>query len=329
MAVYTTLDWNEINALTQRFGIGELVHFEGIAAGMENSNYFVTTSSHHLASETGDRQGEYVLTLFEELPESHLPFHIKLLQQLQQQHIAVAAPINDYDGQALQHIKGLPAVLCPRLHGEHPQHPSIQQCRVIGEVLADIHNALKDFDCEAQHDGIRGNKWFAEGLNKARELLSSTDHQLAEDIFQRYQKATQNTSFSQSIIHGDLFHDNSLFDGDKLSGIIDFFNAGSGYCLYDLAIVVNDWCLNEMGQVNHEHYYQLVSAYNDKHKFTADERRYWPLFLQVCALRFWISRLLAQKQRLNEHHELTTQKDPLQYKRILLNHINNPDLPLP
>ena len=329
MAVYTTLEWNDINTLIQACGIGDLVHCEGIAAGMENRNYFVTTSSHHLGSELEDRQGQYVLTLFEELPESQLPFHIKLLQQLQQEGIPIAAPINDYNGQALQHIKGLPAVLCPRLSGEHPQHPTIKQCQIIGSTLADIHNALQDFEAESEYSGIRDNAWLEKSLEKASEFLSPSENQLARDVFQHYSHAIDNNEFSQSIIHGDLFQDNSLFQGNDLIGIIDFFNAGRGFCLYDLAIVVNDWCLNKMGQVNHEHYHQLVSAYKQKRNFTAAEKRCWPVFLQICALRFWISRLLNQKQRLNEQHELTTHKDPLQYKRILLNHRSNPELYLP
>ena len=329
MAVYTTLAFEEINTALQRFGIGELLHFEGISAGMENSNYFVTTASHHLAGENGEHQGEYVLTLFEELPESHLPFHIDLLQTLQRHGIAVAAPINDYDGRALQTIKGKPAVLCPRLSGDHPSEPNVQQCRVLGQTLAQIHMCLKGFKDAEQHPGIRDTAWLQSSVEQAADYLDKEENTLANAVLQQYLQMLKQQAFPQSLIHGDLFHDNSLFDGDTLSGIIDFFNAGFGHCIYDLAIVVNDWCLDAQGDINPEHYQQLLQAYASERPFTSAERQYWPLFLQVCALRFWISRLLSQKQQLNNRHELIVSKDPLEYKRILIKHLGRSSVELP
>lgn len=162
MAVYTTLNFDDINRLVQRFSIGELIDFEGIATGMENTNYFVTTSFHHLATEQDDQVGKYVLTLFEELPESELPFHIELLQLLEQQQIPVAAPINDIHGYALQKIKTLPAVLCPRLTGQHPVDPSVEQCKIIGSTLAAIHQTCEKHSFKQLHTGIRGTQWLQE-----------------------------------------------------------------------------------------------------------------------------------------------------------------------
>ena len=329
MAVYTSLDFDEINAAIKRFGIGEVVSFEGISAGMENSNYFVTTSSHHLLEEQGEKRGEYVLTLFEELPESQLPFHIQILQTLQASHIAVAAPINDFDGLALQHIKGKPAVLCPRLSGEHPVHTSIKQCEVLGQTLAKIHQCLESFPDAEQHAGIRDTPWLKNSINKAKAFLSEDESRLADTVFNRYQDVIEQHRFSQSILHGDLFHDNSLFNGDELSGIIDFFNAGFGHCIYDLAIVVNDWCLNELGDIKIEHYQHLLKAYAAIRPFTDAEKRHWPDFLQAAALRFWISRLLSQKQSLNQQHELRDGKDPQQYKHILMQHRQRSSAELP
>lgn len=323
MAVYTSLEIEDIQSLVSRFGIGDVIDYSGIAEGMENSNYFVNTSSHHLAIETGEKMGEYVLTLFEELPESHLPFHINVLQHLQHDGVAVAAPLEDYNGDALQQLKGKPAVLCPRLAGQHPNPPSIQQCQAIGDTLADIHTSLGGFENAQQHTGIRDNNWLIHSVAKAKPLLNAEDQKLAQSVLESYQHTLANHDFSKSIIHGDLFHDNCLFEGNSLQGVIDFFNAGYGFCIYDLAIVVNDWCMDADGRIKPEHYQSLIKSYAQKRPFTKSETQYWPQFLQIAALRFWVSRLLSLHSKNKNAHELCDQKDPLQYKRILQNHLQH------
>ena len=328
MAVFTRLDHDDINKALQRFELGEVLHFEGITAGMENSNYFVSLGHHHPNFLSDSQKGEYVLTLFEELPAAQLPFYIKLLKTLKQQGIAVAAPIDDVDGQALQCIAGKPAVLCPKLPGEHPVTPNIRQCEIIGQTLAAIHNALHSLEAQNHQGGIRDTSWLQSSIYKIAGYFSDDEYALTNDVFQQYMAAKQKNTFSQSVLHGDLFHDNALFNGDKLSGIIDFYNAGFGDCIYDLAIVVNDWCLDDDGQVKTEHYYALVSAYTAIHPLNDTDKQYWPIFLQITALRFWVSRSLARHRNAHTAHASLPIKDPLQYKQILLQHRQNAALSL-
>ncbi len=328
MAVYTSLEFDDIQNFIQRFDIGKLTHFEGITDGIENSNYLITTSIKTAKSSVNSKR-RFVLTLFEELTTAELPFHIDALRTLERNHVPVAAPISAMDSQALHELKGLPAVLCPFLSGSHPQNPSIKQCQSIGSSLADIHNALAQYGAEHQHTGIRDSLWLKESLNKASVFLSESDKLLSTQVFQAYCQTIQNKNLSQSIIHGDLFHDNCLFEKDKLIGIIDFFNAGYGFCLYDLAIVVNDWCLDHQGHINSEHYQELLKSYAKKRPFNDDEKHCWPYFLSVCALRFWISRILAQKKASKNPYSLNIEKDPEQYKLILKQHLTRDSFTMP
>ena len=154
MAVYTTLEKDEIDTLISRYGIGDVISFEGVSAGMENTNYAIVTSSNHLAQDVGHNlQGEYFLTIFEELPENDLPFHLDLLELLDRKQIPVSAPIRDYDGAMIHQLHGKPAVLCPRLQGQHLDEPRTFHCALIGSTLAKIHQNASEMEYE--HGGIR------------------------------------------------------------------------------------------------------------------------------------------------------------------------------
>ncbi|CAA0080823.1 Homoserine kinase [BD1-7 clade bacterium] len=328
MAVYTTLERDEIEQFISRYGIGDVVDFSGVSAGMENSNYVITTSSNHLAQEVGhNRQGEYFLTIFEELPENDLPFHLALLELLDRKQIPVSAPIRDYDGAAIQHIQGKPAVLCPRLHGEHMMTPSAQQCAVIGDMLARIHAV--SMDMEYEHGGIRDANWLRQTVVDASPMLSDTDQSLCLEVLNSYLAVVDDPDLTKSIIHGDLFRDNALFEGEQLGGIIDFFNAGQGHCIYDLAVTVNDWCMRDE-HLDADCFNALIQAYTNAHPLTESDRHHWPIIVKTCAMRFWLSRTLARaRAKENLHHELHYFKDPEQFRRILHNYLEDGVPPLP
>ena len=323
MAVYTTLEHDDIAGFIAPFGIGELVSFNGISEGMENTNYFVTSSSNHLANETaGNEQGDYVLTIFEELPESHLPFHLQLLHTLADAEIPVAAPITDYHGKSVQHIKGKPALLCPRLKGQHLKAANAEHCRVIGKTLAKMHLATQKLTCG--HEGIRNHQWLTQSVNAALKFFDLSEQQLARQTLDGYLKMVNQPGLNKGIIHGDLFRDNALFEDDQLTGIIDFYNAGEDFLLYDLAVVVNDWCNNEDGSIDPQRYIALLQSYDAIRPLTDTEKCSWPIFLQISALRFWVSRMLTIKNREQDNqHELNTFKNPEPFKQILLHHHQN------
>ena len=322
MAVYTTLEADDIEAFIKPFGIGRLVEYQGISEGMENTNYFVTTSSNHLAVETAaDQPGHYVLTIFEELPADHLPFHIQLLNVLADKQIPVAAPIRDYNGASMRHLQGKPAILCPRLPGKHPTTPTLAQCQAIGTVLADMHAATASMD--STHAGIRDVNWLKQTVQKAMPELELADQQQVQQTLDDYLALLDKGELERGFIHGDLFRDNSLFEDDKLTGLIDFYNAGLGHLLYDLAVVVNDWCTDEEGHIYMPRFEAIVNAYQQKRPFTDAEKAGLPVIVKTAAMRFWLSRILALKAHENKNtHELRTFKDPNQFKQIFERYVH-------
>ncbi len=322
MAVYTTLEQEDIASLIKPFGIGDLVSYEGISEGMENTNYFITSSSTHLGNEVSrDTQGQYVLTIFEELPETHLPFHLQLLDTLAASGLPIGTALRDYNGNAIQHIKGKPALLCKRLNGKHIKSANIQQCKAVGQTLAKIHLAAAELDHD--YGGIRDVNWLNKCTHDASVLLGEEEKSLIEKLLNKYLTLVKEDSLPKGIIHGDLFCDNVMFEGDTLTGIIDFYNAGEGYLIFDLAVVVNDWCVREKAGVDSECYRALVDAYAEIRPFVAIEKQHWPLLLKICAMRFWLSRLLTQKRNLENRHELHEFKDPDEFKSILMWHMEN------
>lgn len=319
MAVFTTLDENDISQFIDSYGIGDLIAFKGISDGIENSNYFITTSSHHLAEETGHKQqGEYVLTLLEELPAEHLPFHVRLLDTLSGHGLPVPYILRNHNGEAIGCLRNKPAIIATRLPGRHATTPDNEQCAAVGQALADIHLAAAELP--DNHRGIRDRQWFQSCIDDASVWLNDHDQQWVQNIFSAY-KAIAADDLPQGIIHGDLFRDNVFFQGNKLTGIIDFYNAGAGHLLFDIAVAVNDWCRNDSG-IDQARMDALTGAYNTRRALTDKERKNWPLMLKVSAMRFWLSRILANRS-YERHNELYIEKDPEQFLRLLQWHCRN------
>lgn len=314
MAVFTTLDFDDIHTLIQPYGIGDLISFSGVSAGLENTNYAITTSSNHLAGEYGhDQQGEYFLTIFEELPENDLPFHLSFLETLGQHTIPVSIPVRDYDGKSIQLVAGKPAVLCPRLTGHHPSRPTEVQCERMGAMLASIHHIGESVDYDK--GGIRDIHWLKAVYARVKPELSPEEQSTCEEILAEYTQLYEAATLPQTILHGDLFRDNALFDGDTITGVIDFFSAGKGFALYDIAVSANDWCIKS-GRLDQTKLTAFIKGYESVRELTSEEKANWPLMLKLTALRFWLSRIEAQARIKSHPHELNTFKSPEPFKAL-------------
>lgn len=322
MAVYTTLERDEIEEFLEQFGLGTLLRHEGVARGVENTNYFLSIDRDGLADDSrGRHQADYVLTLFETLSMDALGFYVDLLQRLAEQGLPVPAPIEDVDGIALHTLRGRPTLLTPRMPGTHPLQPEPAQCAAIGSALAEIHEAARITGL--QQPSHRGLPWLRQSATALRGHLEVADRvMLDEQLEELARLETLQPELPQGIIHGDLFRDNTLFDGGHLTGIIDFFSAGSGPLLLDLAIVVNDWCFDDQLALNHERLTALFSAYRSKRPLTNLEQKLWPAVLRLAAFRFWISRLKARYLPDLSHRRgvLIELKDPEEYRQRLLWH---------
>ncbi|MGH1460547.1 MAG: homoserine kinase [Neptuniibacter sp.] len=314
MAVYTQLNASDLNQLLADYELGKLVSFQGIEGGIENTNYFVTLNKK-------GKSREYVLTLFEELSYEELPYFIELCQWLSDRNVPVPFAIKDKNGIGLKKIKGRPAALQPKFSGGHVGQHSLKadHCASIGKVLAEFHVAALEFYLKRQaHRGVFW--WRRESQILAQKLPNEDQTILNEEVNKFDQLRETPGDLAIGTIHGDLFHDNALFEGSEVSAVLDLYNAASGYLLYDLAIVANDWCCNPDGSIDSVREMALLKAYAEVRPFTADECTAWPILCCTAAMRFWLSRLIPWMDKSSTQKL----KDPDELKRILLYRRNTP-----
>ncbi len=301
MSVFTQVTPEQLSIWLERYRLGALVQLQGIAAGIENTNYFVTTAA-----------GRHVLTLFEKLTPVELPFYLGLMAHLAQQGIPCPAPATDVDGRMFSQLNGKPAALMTRLAGEVVTAPTAAHCGEVGSVLAAIHLAGTSYPGEL--DNPRGPCWWVEAAAEVGPFLDAARAGLlrAELAFQaQHRRAT----LPRGPIHADLFRDNVLFAGARIGGVIDFYFAGIDFLLFDVAVTLNDWCVRASGEVDAARAHALLGAYHARRPFSAAEREAWPLMLRAAALRFWLSRLYDFY--LPRPGELVHAHDPEHFRRIL------------
>jgi len=310
MAVFTPVSDADARELLKRYTLGELVTLRGITAGIENTNYFLTTT-----------QGEFVLTLFEVLTFEQLPFYIELMHHLAQRGIPVPQPQTLLDGTRLTMLHDKPTAIVSRLSGGYEPAPSPAHCALAGKTLARAHLAAQDFTI--QQPNLRGLAWWQATVPKVLPFLDDDQRALIQDTL------NEQTAFAATDTYGalpsgpahcDLFRDNVLFDGTfempRMGGFIDFYFAGCDTWLFDVAVSVNDWCIERhTGVLDPERLRAWLDAYAQVRPFTPEEHAAWPVLLQAAALRFWVSRLYdfhlpRPAQTLKPH-------DPRHFERIL------------
>ena len=305
MSVFTPVSDAQARALLEHYTLGELESLEGIAQGVENTNYFLDTTT-----------GRYVLTLFETIPREDLPFYVGLMDHLAHHDIVCPAPMRRDDEEMLSEVNGKPAVIVTRLPGAARAKPTVHECRLAGEVLGAIHEAGVEYD--AALENWRGAEWrelFAERL--APKLSNAENELIAEE--NRYQAIHDDKVLPQGIIHGDYFHDNVLWDGDGHPGVIDFYFACDDVLAYDLAIAANDWCVNADATLDPARLAALVAGYEERRPLEAQERTLWPVMLRRAALRTWLGRLGYNHFPLDSH--MTIEKDHAFSRRLLEHHV--------
>jgi homoserine kinase type II len=280
MAVFTPVSEAQLAAWLRGYSVGALVALEPIATGIENTNYFVTTS-----------QGRYVLTLFERLPAEELPFYVELMAHLARHGIPCPAPIADLSDRYVSSLNGKPAALVTRLKGRSLESPGVDGCAELGALLARIHLAGRSY--AAFLDNPRGPKWWRFAAGAVRRFLDPGAQRLLDEELQ-FQARYRFPDLPRGPVHADLFRDNALFEDGRISGVIDFYFAGVDCLLYDCAVCANDWCLVDPRadrRLDEQKTRALLAAYAAVRPFTALERGAWPVLLRAAALRFWLSRL--------------------------------------
>jgi homoserine kinase type II len=301
LSVYTPVSEAELMRWLGHYSVGRLESCEPIQAGIENTNYFVTTT-----------QGGYVLTLFERLPAHELVFYLNLMSHLARHGIPSPAPIADLSDRTLSELNGKPAALVTRLPGRSRDDPGPAECRTLGALLARMHLAGRSYP--AYLENPRGPKWWRFAAEAVTPFLDAGKKQLLEEELE-FQSRQRFPELARGPVHADLFRDNALFEGERISGVIDFYFAGVDCLLYDLAVCANDWCVRESGALDAPRVRALLAAYHAVRPLDDDERAAWPAMLRAAALRFWLSRLYDL--HLPRPGMLVHAHDPEHFRRIL------------
>jgi len=301
MSVYTVVTPEQLKHFLSGYALGELEQFVGISNGIENTNYFVTTS-----------EGEFVLTLFEVLEAEELPYFLELMAFLAEHGIPSAHPVADRQGSYLQELNAKPAALVQRLIGASVDLPDPAHCRTIGEHLGRLHRIGDDFDRYRAPD--RGPDWWVTTAAEVMPKLEAGDRELLQAELD-YQAGVERAGLPEGVIHADLFRDNALFVGEQLTGIIDFYYACNFYWIYDLAVSVNDWCNSGDARRDSLNAAELLRGYQQQRQVTVAEIGVWPAMLRAAALRFWLSRL--RDMHFPRPGEITHTKDPNVFRDIL------------
>jgi homoserine kinase type II len=301
MSVFTTVTPAQLTAWLRQYALGGLVSLEGIASGIENTNYFVTTS-----------RGRYVLTLFEKLTPTELPFYLGLMAHLAHHGIPCPQPIANVDNAYLGTLNGKPAAIVTCVPGRDLAEIDAAHCATIGALLAEMHLAGQSYAVTMPNP--RGAGWWTAALPKVRPFLDKPAAKLLNAEV-KFQAAQRFDALPRGVIHADLFRDNVLWDGARVGGIIDFYFACNDTLLYDVAITVNDWCVAADQSLDAPRARALLGAYKQVRPLSADERAAWPALLRAGALRFWVSRLYDK--HLPRQGLLTHAKDPRHFQRVL------------
>ena len=309
MSVYTNVLPHELNEFLENYSLGQLQQFSGISNGIENTNYFVTTS-----------KGQYVLTIFEQLTLDDLPYFLELMAFFSEENIPTAHPIADSQNEYIRILNGKPAALVKRLNGVSIDIANVKQCQEIGIQMARMHLSSKQF--KFSREASRNEDWRIQTSKLVMPKLNKDEQALLNREL-NYIKTTKVGDLDTSVIHADLFRDNVLFIDDELTGIIDFYYAYNGFSIYDLAVTVNDWCTS--GDINRdkENIVAFLMAYQTIRYIEKNERNAWIYVLRLAALRFWLSRL--QDKYFPRSGEITHTKDPDRFKAIIEDRFNNQD----
>ncbi len=313
MAVFTPVSLDDLTQWMTQFDLGKPLALKGISSGIENSNFFLTTET-----------GEFVLTIFEKLTFEQLPFYLQLMRHLAERGVLVPAPVANRQGEILHTLHGKPASIVTKLKGESQLAPKPVHCAAVGAMLARMHLAGRDFPLHQPN--LRGLDWWLETTPVVLPYLpEAAQHLLRAEIHtqEAFAASAVYRELPRGPIHADLFRNNVMFDGERLTGFFDFYFAGCDTWLFDVAVTVNDWCIDlDSGALDMPRVRALLDAYHAVRPFTEAERISWRPMLQAGALRFWLSRLYDFY--LPREAEMLTPHDPTHFERILRQRINNP-----
>lgn len=306
MAVYTRFLDSELQEFLKHYDIGTVTDLKEIEQGVENTNYFLTTTIN-----------KYVLTIYEKrVNVDDLPYFLAFSDYLNSQHISTPSPVKNIYGGSFADFMGKKAAIITFLHGKNLDIPNINQCASAGKFVATIHNAQAGFAMTRPNDlSPRGSLWAL--YDKIKYLLQDKLPHFYGAIETEFLFLQENypTNLSIGNIHADIFPDNMFFQGDDAIGIIDFYFSSTDFLAYDLAIVLCAWCFDK-GQFNPNKFYALLKAYQKTRILSDNEINNLPILMRGAAMRFFLTR--SHDVLFHDKNALVIPKNPQEYYDILM-----------
>ena len=308
MAVYTDVPADDLSEFLSRYDIGALLAYKGIAEGVENSNFLLHTSA-----------GNFILTLYEKrVAEQDLPFFLALMEHLAGRGITCPQPVKNKKGGMLGRLAGRPAAIVNFLDGLWIRRPTPAHCAAVGEALARLHLAGKDFPMK-RANALGMASWrplYQQAKARGDSVREGLCAEIAKEL-DALEKAWPR-DLPQGVIHADLFPDNVFFLGEALSGLIDFYFACTDTLAFDVAVCLNAWCFEPDHSYNVTKGRALLNAYGKARAMSAEERAALPVLARGAAMRFLLTRLVDWLAVPDG--ALVRPKDPLEYYRKLRFH---------
>ena len=308
MAVYTEVSDDELVDFVSEYKIGSARSCKGIAEGIENSNYLLTTDS-----------GTYILTIYEKrVNPEELPFFLNLMEHLKEHGIPCPLPIKGRDGQALRTLCGKPAAIVSFLDGMWPRRVKPDHCAELGSAMARFHTASQGFTSQRRND-LSLSAWqplFEASADEAESLRTGLVSELEAEL--NFLQSAWPQELPAGVIHADLFPDNVFFHDGNVSGVIDFYFACNDFFAYEIAICLNAWCFEVDLSFNVTKAKRLLNAYRKVREFNDVELKALPILARGSAMRFLLTRLYDWLH--TPENALVTRKDPLEYLEKLRFH---------
>ncbi len=314
MAVFTKVSKEDIESFLKNYSIGELMSFEGIVEGIENTNYKITTINQ-----------QYILTIFEKrVNPDELPFFMSLQKELVAHGFDCPLPIENNSGLIINKIKNKSAVIISFLSGEKIHSILPQHCKEVGSMVARFTNITKTSKLK-RVNGLNINTWETI-FNKCKETKEQSYNHYFNKLENELSFLRNNwpTNLPKAIIHGDLFQDNVFFKNDKISGVIDFYFSCEDFIAYELALTINAWCFDKKIGFLHKNYSSLMEGFNEYASIDINEKKSLNILLRGAAVRILVTRL--HDSIYQPEGALVILKDPREYLEILEWHQKNTDI---
>jgi homoserine kinase type II len=307
MSVYTNLNTKDVSLLLSKYNIGTLRSFQGISDGITNTNYFLNTS-----------KGKYIITIFEDITEIKVEKYLKLMNFFSNNNMCCPEIMFTKSGNILSKVKSKPCSIMEKLSGNTVSITNVSLCRSIGTIIGNFHNTGSKYGSKISNS--RNIKWVERNIEKIKNHISKEQLDIlnySSKVFRRIFEM----KLPNGMIHSDLFRDNVLARGDKVTGIIDYYYSFNGPFIYELAVIINDWCVNKDGSVNLMKYNSFLNSYNLERKLTAIEKKQMNNAMIAAGLRFYLSRLVDMI--FPKVGEITHIKDPSAFETIVKKRINS------